>query len=494
MFSTSYAIELKSGCYLDENSEIASFHLLGKTTDAAYPIASVSKVFTTLMAATKFNLRTVINGKPIRAPFVTEFYVRSITTARGKLGYHLHIKGSGDPYFNRYKMHRAISILNQMQISEIELLTFDENVKFLSETDTKQGFYVTVGYNKEGKPIHELITPLTLKAEMDFPETKLVKYQYQESWRILKDYNSSFKMARGLKIPMVIDPKFTVRKAEFVPAANFIPDASAKVFNVESQSMATMLKMMNWNSNNYAANRIYTESGGEAAFKDIFYTKIQIDTKELSFINGSGQNHDLAGDGPRIYNQATCSAVLRTLRNLNRRVTGQGLKLTDVMSVVGIDEGSTVGGLVYSNDLTKGKIVAKTGTVGTNITLAGAINTKSGYRYFMFNVGHKIPGATIPEYTARKLISEQLNALVKQTKDVIPLDYKPNLALMKQYGFENYEEDNLSPIEPGALFKTEVTSAEVKPTLQVAFSAKPQVINEPQRYASAFKNVQPIKK
>ena len=59
----------------------------------------------------------------------------------------------------------------------------------------------------------------------------------------------------------------------------------------------------------------------------------------------------------------------------------------------------------------------------------------------MFNIGHKIPGVSIPEHVSRKMISDQLNALVKNTPDVIPFDYKPNLALMKQYGFENYEED-----------------------------------------------------
>lgn len=454
MVCTSMAnIELKSGCYLDESG--TEVKLLARTTDQRFPIASVSKVFTTLMAASKFNLRTTINEKQVRAPFVTEFYVRNITTSKGQTGYHLHIKGSGDPYFNRYKMHRAISILNQMQIKEIELLTFDENVKFLSETDTKEGYYLTIGYDKNDRPIRELITPVTLKAETSFPAANVVKFQFQESWRILKDYNKSLKMARGLKIHMVVNPKFTVRKAELVSSANFAADPSAKRFRVDSQSMATMLKMMNWNSNNYTANRIFMESGSEEAFKDIFFGKLKMNPSELSFINGSGQNHNLAGEGPRIYNQASCSAVVRTLRNLNRRVVAQSLNLTDIMSVVGTDKGSTVGGFVYSNDLTKGKVIAKTGTVGTNITLAGAINTKSGYRYFMFNVGHKLPDAMIPEYTSRKLISAQLYLLVKQTPDVIPLDYKPNLDLMEQYGFENYEEDNMSSPDPAGSIKIE---------------------------------------
>lgn len=439
-FSCLGNIELKSGCYLDESSPEAK--LLPKTTDDRLPIASVSKVFTTLMAVSKFQLS--------KSPFITEFFVKSITAANGRPGYHVHIKGSGDPYFNRYKMHRAISMLNQMQVSEIELLTFDENVKFLSETDSKDGFYVITGYNSKSRPIRELVTPLKLKAEMDFPSSNLVKYQFQEFWRILNNYLKSFKMAKGLKVPMVDNPKFFVRKVEFIPSQNFTPDEKTKTFYVESQSTATMLKMMNWNSNNYTANRIYTMAGADPAFRDLFYTRFKVPESQLTFINGSGQNHDLTGDGPRLYNESSCTVVLKALRNLNKRVRAEGKKLTDILPVVGVDIGSTVGGLVYTNDFTKGKIVAKTGTVGTNITLAGAINTKAGFRYFMFNVGHRLPNMQIPEYKSRKIISDQLNALVKQTPDVVPFDYKPNLALMEQYGFENYEEDNLSPTEPVA--------------------------------------------
>ena len=109
---------------------------------------------------------------------------------------------------------------------------------------------------------------------------------------------------------------------------------------------------------------------------------------------------------------------------------------------------STVGGKVYSNELTTGKIIAKTGTVCTNVTLAGAINTKVGYRYFMFNVdlGSASRTASDGVCTAlaargRKIIASQLDLLVESTPDVIPLDYKSNAALFEQYGFENYDED-----------------------------------------------------
>ena len=460
-FSTTHAsTDLKSGCYFDEKDK--EVQLLPNTTDERFPIASVSKVFTSVMAATNFNLRAVINSKPVRAPFSTEFFIRNITTARGKPSFHVHIKGSGDPYFNRFKMHRAISLLNERGVSEIDYLTFDENVKFVSHTDSKSGFYI-------GK---QIVTPLTLKAEMDFPSDVLVKHQFQEFWKILADYNKSFKSAKSVGIKMVSSPKFTVRKVDLLDSTDFRPWDDQRNFHVESQTMTTMLKMMNWNSNNYTANRIYTISGGDSQFKDIFYTGFKVPTTMLTFVNGSGQNHDLAGSGVRVYNEASCSVVLRAVRTLNKRVSDQGKKITDVLAVVGIDIGSTVSGAVYSNEFTKGKVVAKTGTVGTNIALAGAINTKNGLRYFMFNVGAKQQGNIVSEHQARKIISEKLATLVKETKDVVAFPYKPNLALMDQYGFENYDEDLVEG--PSELAPPPVISASLsaKPPSTVVLSAK----------------------
>ena len=404
---------------------------VSKISDEKLPIASVSKIFTALMATTKFQL-----GK---APFATQFFIQEVSPGR----FNVHIKGSNDPYFNKYKMHQAISMLNKFGISTVELLTFDENVKFLSDTDSKGGFW------SAGKAI----TPLTLKAEIDFPTPDVVKPQFQEFWKLTREYSDTFKAANSVHlkgIVMVNNPKFSVKKVEFLSSRDFT-QVNARSFYVESQQMSTMLKMMNWNSNNYSANRIYAAAGGESYFRELFYTNYKNTEANLTFVNGSGQNHNLNGGEDRIYNQATCSAVVKAIRALNKTVVGQRKKLTDVMSVVGLDVDSTVGGKVYSNELTTGKVVAKTGTVCTNVTLAGAINTAAGYRFFMFNVDLGSASRTASDAVCttlavrgRKIISEQLNALVEATAktfEVIPLAYKSNAALFKQYGFENYDED-----------------------------------------------------
>jgi hypothetical protein len=424
--ATSFPMALKSGCFFDEKDK--EVKLLPKTTDDKYPIASVSKIFTTLMATTKFQLG--------QAPFATQFFVTEVAKGR----FNVHIKGSDDPYFNRFKMHQAISMLNQLGVTRIELLTFDENVKFLSYTDTKEGF------RTGGK----FITPLTLKADIDFPTPEIVKPQFQEFWKITRNYGDTFRAANSahLKgIVMVNNPKFTVKKVEFRPSSEF-NDVSARSFYVESQQMATMLKMMNWNSNNYSANRIFAASGGEPYFKELFYSNYKNTEANLVFVNGSGQNHNLDGSEGRVYNEASCSVVVRAIRALNRNVLKQKKQLSDVMSVVGLDIESTVGGKTYSNELTRGKVIAKTGTVCTNVTLAGAINTKNGFRYFMFNVDLGSASRTASDgvctalaVRGRKIIAEQLDLLIKKTPDVVNLDYKSNATLFKQYGFENYDDE-----------------------------------------------------
>ena len=340
-FAASFPMALQSSCFLDEGArdakmfdpdfekkltKYAAWEALrpskkkppvSQISDDKYPIASVSKIFTALMAATKFQLA--------KAPFATQFFV----TETSKGHFNVHIKGSNDPYFNRYKMHQAISMLNKLGVSEVDVLTFDENVKFLSDTDSKEGF-------RSGK---QVITPLTLKAELDFPPPDVVKPQFQEFWKLTRNYSDTFKAANSVHlkgIAMVNSPKITIKKVEFLFSRDFT-NTTARSFYVESQQMGTMLKMMNWNSNNYAANRIFVAAGSHPYFKELFYTNYKNSESMLNFFNGSGQNHNLDGGEERIYNDASCSVVVKAVRALNRNVVNQKKKLSDVMSVVGLD-------------------------------------------------------------------------------------------------------------------------------------------------------------
>lgn len=432
----SHAAKLAASCYMAEDT----WQVSGKNIDEKMPLASVSKMYTTLMATVSFNLR---------GQFYTQIYATEIQPGTGE--YDVHLKGSRDPYFNKLKMHMIISRLNEAKITKIRNLTFDENVKYLHETDKK--FYI-------GK---SLVDPLILKADLNFPAPGLVAAQLAQPSVILKAYPESQKLAAQNNFKLFNKPVFRPAKISYLGSDQFKSDAKAIRIYVASQDVAHILKSINWNSNNHAANQMFMVSGGLPKFNKLFYKDFNQSEKDVSFVNGSGQNHALNGEG-RIYNEATCRNTVHTVRILKKAVEAQKKQLSDVMSVVGVDVGSTVGGATYTNALTRGAVIAKTGTVGTNITLAGVANTKKGLIYFMFNTELAFPSAKVKRKAAwsaqednrgRSLISQELQKLIKNNGGPVAFKYERSNPLMDN--LENYDETDLSAAQ-GLLKDPELTN------------------------------------
>ncbi len=169
--SESFSAKLASSCSMDANK----LEVSGNNLDTLLPLASVSKIYTALMAVTAFNLDY---------KFYTQIFVTPVATNV----FDVHIKGARDPYFNKFKMHMIISKLNEMNVTQIRNLTFDENVKYLHETDSSRGF-------RAGST---LIQPLILKADLNFPNPEIVKHELSQTSVILKSYKDSFKLARAM--------------------------------------------------------------------------------------------------------------------------------------------------------------------------------------------------------------------------------------------------------------------------------------------------------
>ncbi len=408
-----FAAKMASSCSMSEDR----LDVTGENIDTLMPIASVSKIYTTLMAVTNFN---------VQDKFYTQIYVTVIS--RGL--FDVHIQGSHDPYFNKFKMHMIISKLNEMNVTNIRNLTFDENLKYLYETDLSKGFLVS----------GRLIKPLILKADLDFPTPAIVASELMQTTQILKSYKESYKLAAANGIVLFKNPNFRVQKISFLNKSAFVAGPTVQKIFVTSQNVKTILKSMNWNSNNFAANQMFVASGGLDRFKKLYYRDFNQTENDVVFVNGSGQNHDLTGNS-RIYNKATCKNVLRTLHMLNKASQSQKLNLQDIMSVVGTDKGSTVGGAVYSNELTNGAVIAKTGTVGTNIALAGIANTQKGRKYFMFNVELKSSVSKNESNTARRMISAELQKLIKANGGPVALKYQRQNPLNDN--LENYDEETI---------------------------------------------------
>lgn len=449
-----YGAKMVSKCDMDQNMT----KINGTNINIKYPIASVSKLFTSLLATTTFDLSTTFSTQVFAVPV--------------EKGMHdVHITGSADPYFNRFKMQMIISRLNEAGVKNIRNLTFDENVKYLHDTDAFAGFSVVTGSrkikNKAGKivtvPSKTYIRPTILKATLNYPPVELVEAQLKEQRAILADYSKSYLAAKAAGIELFKAPRFAPAKTSFLSSTLFKAPANALKLYVSSQDIRTTIKSMNWNSNNHSSNRLLVAAGGLEKLNAFYYKTLGVAESEFSFVNGSGQNHDLDGNG-RLYNEASCSVVVRTIRALNTAAQKQKKQITDLVAVMGVDKGSTVGGAVYTKPQTAGMVVAKTGTVGTNITLGGMINGSNGPQYFFYNV--QISSASRKEENrARALINAELMKLVKQVRGV-KFNYIMDNPLKDN--MDNYDEGDAPEVVPQA----QDFGAEVEPRKVAAGAAQ----------------------
>lgn len=430
-----YGAKMISSCHMDQTGK----DIQGNNINIRYPIASVSKVFTSLLAATTFDLKTT---------FSTQIFATPV----GNGSFDVHLAGSPDPYFNRYKMHMIISRLNEAGVKKIRNLTFDENVKYLHDTDSYSGFSVNTGrrtiQTKRGTqtvPSRTYIRPTVIKATLNYPPPELVEAELKEQRVIMSNYSASYLAAKAAGIELYKSPSFSVANTQFKPSRDFKPAANTIKLYVSSQDVRTIIKSMNWNSNNHSANRLLVASGGLDKLNNFYYNTLKVSPSEFFFINGSGQNHAGVEDqyeqyekNGRLYNEASCSVVVRTLRALNGAVQKQGKQITDIMAVVGTDKGSTVGGAAYTKPETTGRVAAKTGTVGTNISLGGVINTANGPRYFFYNVA-LASASKAEENKARRMINAELIKLAKEVR-AIPYVYTFDNPLKDN--LDNYDEDD----------------------------------------------------
>lgn len=422
-----YAAKMISYCSMDHSTK----EIKGANINIKYPIASVSKLFTSLMATTTFNLDTT---------FSTVVYA----TPANKTSHDVHIVGSADPYFNRFKMQMIVSRLNEAGVKNIRYMTFDENVKYLHDTDAYKGFSVTTGSRKiklkdgtsKWVPVKTYIRPTLLKADMSYPDKNLVEAQLKEQRVIMADYSKTYLAAKAAGIELYKSPRFSVVKTSFKSANDFTPATNSIKLYVTSQDMRSIVKSMNWNSNNFSSNRLLVATGGLERLNDFYFNTLKVSPAEFRFVNGSGQNHDLNGGG-RLYNEASCSVVVRTIRALKISAENQSKRLQDLVAVMGVDKGSTVGGAAYTKPETKGKVAAKTGTVGTNITLGGMINAALGPQYFFFNV-ELANASKREENRARAMINVELAKLVKK-HGAVAFNYQMDNPLKDN--MDNYDED-----------------------------------------------------
>ncbi len=375
IFNLSAFGKVGSTCYVPLNDPN---NIKGENIDERLPIASVSKLITSYRA---------IKEKNLSYRFQTVFYLSQV----GDSLYDLHIQGSRDPYFGAERMHYTISELNKRRITKIRNLTFDENFKFFWSIDDKEknkslagGFYV---------------------AQDPVPEK--VKSQLK-AFYFIEGYEETFKRALKNDIKMIENPKFSVQSIQFLSRNDFKyePIRMSNTFVVNSTPLVNLLKEMNRNSNNHAANQIFEHLEAEKKFSQFLIESLNLDMKSVLMLNGSGDRVDTSS-GPK-YNEASCVAMLKILIDLHKTLVEQKSSLAKVATVIGSNEGTATA--LYNTNITFDAVIAKTGTVDPAVTLGGLASTEKGLVFFMFNM--KTEGTAQSWNAGRAAIKKKLLELL----------------------------------------------------------------------------------
>lgn len=389
-------VYLNSMCHMSANS--TDMAIQGdKNKDDKFPLASISKVVTTLWAIKKL-------GPDYR--YTTKLHVSA--TANG--AYDVHIEGSRDPIFGRNLSYFLISELNRMKINKIEKITFDEN--FL------------LAWLAEERPMIGGVTPTYATMEDRARAVRLTLLSSFGTPVSPTHYNKLKAKAKQIEVTMVDKPTISVRQAEFVKKADFQKPAGTVTVQLQSAPLKTILKRMNNQSNNYIADNLYWNLGGTEAFNKFVSEQLSADGNDIVFHNGSGNNEGTTA--APIYNEATCETMIKVLYSLDKTLAAKGLNLSDVMAVAGEDSDSTVrsyGGVLA------GTTTAKTGSVNKAKTLMGSISTKNGEIYFAVLMHTDADQNRSDWGVANQQIKNKVAALINKNGGPQKIQYEEQLPL-----------------------------------------------------------------
>lgn len=337
---------LNTQCELVEDTE----KVIGVRADTPYTIASVSKIFTSFWAISKL-------GPKYRYPH--KIYITPVSTDV----FDVHIAGSDFPYFDKTMLQYLVSELNAHNIFRINYLTFDEKFDYATNIRTNS----TLAHQNRD------ITAGAIERQL---KSDLAKISL--GYNALKQRSSNID---NLKLPENI--KINVSKVGYVSHGDYQASGDTKVFVFYSSELSRILKELNRNSHNYAANKIFEKLSTIDNFQNFMKQSLNIGPEEIKFYNGSGYPEE--SNSTKLYNQASCSAVVEMMNAFRKVLVKNDLTLKDVMPVAGMDaseDGASTVTQIYGGTLGRGALLAKTGTVADTIALAGMMSTAEGNIYF----------------------------------------------------------------------------------------------------------------
>lgn len=371
----------------------------GYQTQELVPLASVSKVITSYWA-----LATL--GADYR--YETKLHLSAVNDDT----YDLHIEGSLDPVFGRQMVYFMMSELNRMQVRKIRKLSFDENFRlFMSVREIPHTEIAVNG------PISSQETGENLSAV----------FQSSRWSAAARDiYSQLVITAKNQNITLLPQLKLSLQEsAQLVRKSDFSEPEDTVTISLKSAPLTRYLKDMNIYSNNYIADVLWYQLGGEKAFHKFYADRLSLGKEQIQFFTGSGLPRNV--NGQRKDNLATCQTVLQILNAFESDLQAAGMSSTDVMMVGGVDGGTL--GSAYQQEAVRGAVVAKTGTINQTKTLAGYVSTQEG-KYF-FGTFFRVSGsgqaalATVHrDYVVRKLIGEHggRKEVGARSREFLPFD------------------------------------------------------------------------
>ena len=158
-----------------------------------------------------------------------------------------------------------------------------------------------------------------------------------------------------------------------------IPSGARLLFSHESAPMREILKVTLSYSNNFLSERLGDMLGGAAAVARIVRRDTRATPEEFSLQTSSGLG----------INRVTPRTQIALLRLTKKLLAGYDMKLSDILPVAGIDDGTLRNR--FGNDVYRGSVVGKTGTLnrtdGGVSALSGELTTAQGKFFFViFNM------------------------------------------------------------------------------------------------------------
>jgi D-alanyl-D-alanine carboxypeptidase len=397
---------MRTSCYLEKKDGAT---VQGQHLGELFEVASVAKVFTSYWA---------INQLGPNYRFETRFHVTPVSE-------HLvdvHIEGAGDPFYAHQQFYAIIAELNKIKIQKIRNLTFDENFYFMHDARTDSAVEEFWDDARLGEVNTRYFLQMTLnqvrRANNATAQAKWKKVFYPANLHALRT-----KVKSLVDFDLPINIFMSVASVKQVKQADYVRSDSTKTYASNSLPLHKILKEINRSSNNRAAEIIFKTLGGAPRFQDFMEAELALDQDDVAFVNGSGFPD--MNQVPKVYDKATCEAVIAVIVALDNEMEKSKMGLENVMAVSAPDigEASTISGR-YGNGPFQRSVIAKTGSVDPVVALAGALETQEGEIYFNFI--HSATGKNSWKFMRPK-IYEAMKVLLNKFGGAKPIDYEYEL-------------------------------------------------------------------